>query len=161
MMTRLTLAALLLATAADLSAAKHALRWKSIHEQTTCEAVAPGSCIGEYGFTINATGHFITGPSPSGIRVEGHLTGAELQRLQRAIAQLKQAKTAETCVPSRLIAGTSDRLTLISSNGREHVVFRHESPSQICFRGAQDAATYLHDVMQGLMAEHYPPRFPQ
>ena len=160
-MTRLTLAALLLATTTGVSAAKHALRWKSIHEQTTCEVVAPGSCIGEYGFTINATGHFITGPSPSGIRVEGHLTGDELQRLQRAIAQLEQAKMAETCVASRLIAGTSDRLALISSNGRERVVFRRESPSQTCFRGAQDAATHLHDVMQSLMAEHYPQRFPQ
>ena len=68
MMTRLTLAVLLLATAAGVSAAPPTRRWKSIHEKTTCQAVAPGSCIGEYGLTINATTGALTG-SPTAIGV--------------------------------------------------------------------------------------------
>lgn len=140
-----------------------AAKWKSIREKTTCEAVAPGSCIGEYGFTIDANGKFIAGPAPSGLHVEGKLTPAEMKRLRKAIDEdaAKGAGLSEMCTASRAIPGSSDRLTVTSSKGRERVVYRRERPNETCFTGNRDAATKLHDVMQSLMAEHYPPHFPQ
>ncbi len=137
--------------------------WKSIREKTTCEAVAPASCIGEYGFAIDASGNFTAGPSPDGLHVQGTLPPAELQKLEKAIEEdaAKGANLPEMCIASRLVPGSSDRLTLTSKNGRDRVVYRRERPNETCFTGNRDAATKLHDVMQGLMAEHYPQHFPQ
>jgi hypothetical protein len=161
-MTRWTISLLALAITIHLSAApKRSRGWKSIREQTTCEAVAPGSCIGEYGFTIDATGHFTAGPSPTGLHVEGQLPNVELRKLQQAIANVGVKSTKETCIASRLVPGSSERMTLTSSDGRERVVYRRENPTQTCFGGNREAATRLHDVMQALMAEHYPQHFPQ
>ena len=158
-MKRWTISLMALAISINLEAAK----WKSIREKTTCEAVAPGSCIGEYGFTIDATGKFTAGPAPGGLHVEGRLTAAELKKLQQAIDDdaAKGAGLAEMCIASRLIPGTSDRLTITSSKGRQRVVYRRDKPNETCFTGNRDAATKLHDVMQSLMAEHYPQHFPQ
>lgn len=159
-MKRWTISILTLAIAIDLSAApKRSRRWRSIQEQTTCEAVAPGSCIGEYGFTIERNGKFTAGPSPAGLHVDGHLTATERQNLQRAAAAI--SSISETCISSPLVPGSSDRLTLTLTDGRKRVVYRRESPNQTCFTGNREAATKLHDIVQSLMAEHYPQHFPQ
>jgi hypothetical protein len=134
--------------------------WKSVREQTACEAVAPGSCIGEYGFTVDAAGHFIAGPSPAGLRVEGDLRADERRDLQAAIRRVLRSNTAERCAATRNVAGSSERLTL-TIDTRERVVYRREGPAQTCVTGNRAAATQLHDVLQRLMAEHYPQRFPQ
>jgi hypothetical protein len=162
-MKRLTLI-LLLITASNLAAAqsKKSTQWKSVRVQTTCEAVAPGSCIGEYGFSINPAGHFIAGPSPAGLRVEGELPTDENRDLQRAVRYaVHQDKTAESCISSHNIPGSTERLTITMASGRELVVYRREAPAQFCYRGDHDIALHLHDVMQRLMAEHYPPHFPE
>ena len=162
-MMRWTIGLMALAISLNLQAKTKPAKWKSIHEKTTCEAVAPGSCIGEYGFTIDANGKFTAGPAPSGLHVEGKLTPAELKKLQQAIADdaAKGEGLSEMCTASRAIPGSSDRLTVMSSRGRERIVYRRERPNETCFTGNRDAATKLHDVMQSLMAEHYPPHFPQ
>lgn len=163
-MKRWTIGLVTIAVTINLSAAtKRSRTWKSIRETTTCEAVAPGSCIGEYGFTIDAAGRFTAGPSPGGLRVQGSLTAEERKKLQRAIDEdaVKGAGLSEMCTASRLIPGTSDRLTLTSSKGRERVIYRRDRPNETCFTGNRDAATKLHDVMQSLMAEHYPQHFPE
>ena len=150
--------------AASKAAPKKVRTWKSIREKTTCEAVAPGSCIGEYGFTIDASGNFTAGPSPDGgLHMQGKLPPAELQKLQKAIEDdaAKGANLPEMCTASRAVPGTSDRLTLTSRSGRDRVVYRREKPNETCFTGNRDAAGKLHDVMQALMAEHYPQHFPQ
>ncbi len=160
-MKRLAIITLLLAAAAFPAEAVKPTRWKAVHEKTSCEAVAPGSCIGEYGFTVDAAGRFTAGPSPKGIHVDGQLTSSELTELQAAVGQaLRHARKPESCVPSRNIPGSSARLTVTSIGGREQVIFRRESPSQLCFRGRRATATHLRDVMQRLMAEHYPQHFP-
>lgn len=158
-MKRWTIGLMALAISINLEAAK----WKSIHEKTTCEAVAPGSCIGEYGFTIDAMGRFTAGPSPSGLHVEGKLSPSELKKLQQAIDNdaKKGAGLSEMCTASRMIPGSSDRLTITSTKSRERVIYRRDRPNETCFSGNRDAATKLHDVMQSLMAEHYPQHFPE
>lgn len=162
-MKRLTLILLLIsATTAIAAPAKKSTRWISVGEKTTCEAVAPGSCIGEFGFSVSSSGHFIAGPSPAGLRVEGELPADENRDLQRAVRYVVyQGKTAERCVASHNIPGSTERLTITMANGRELVVFRREAPAQFCYRGDHDIAVHLHDVMQRLMAEHYPPHFPE
>jgi hypothetical protein len=159
----LTLAITIHIGAASKAAPKKVLTWKSIREKTTCEAVAPGSCIGEYGFKIDASGKFTAGPSPDGLHVQGALTPGELEKLQKAIEDdaAKGPNLPEMCTASRMVPGTSNRLTLTSRNGRDRVVYRRERPNETCFTGNRDTATKLHDVMQGLMAEHYPQHFPQ
>ncbi len=161
-MKQVTILLLLFTTATISAEATKPPRWESVREQTSCEVVAPGSCIGEYGFTVDATGQFTAGPSPGGLRVDGKLPPNELLDLQRAVrAALRHANAAENCIASRNIPGSTERLTITTTNGREHVVYRRESPSQLCFAGDRTAATHLHDVMQRLMAEHYPQHFPQ
>lgn len=162
-MKRLIVILLLIsATTVALAQTAKSARWKSVREQTQCEAVAPGSCIGEYGFTVDPSGHFVAGPSPSGLRVEGQLSADETRDLQRAVRfTMLQGKTAETCIASRNIPGSTERLTLTTTNGHERIIYRREAPAQLCYRGDKDTATHLHDVMQRLMAEHYPQHFPQ
>ena len=162
-MKRLTIILLLIsATTAVAAPAKKAARWKSVRVKTTCEAVAPGSCIGEYGFTVDPSGYFVAGPSPAGLRVEGQLSADESNGLQRAVRfAILQGQNAETCIASHNIPGSTERLTLTTTNGHERIIYRREAPAQLCYRGDKDTATHLHDVMQRLMAEHYPQHFPQ
>ena len=162
-MKRLTIILLFIA-ATSLTAAptKKSTQWKSVRVKTACEAVAPGSCIGEYGFSVSPAGHFIAGPSPAGLRVEGELPADENRDLQRAVRYaVHQGKTPERCISSHNIPGSTERLTIMMANGRELVVYRREAPAQFCSRGDHDIAVHLHDVMQRLMAEHYPPHFPE
>jgi hypothetical protein len=137
--------------------------WLEVREQTACEAMQDGYCLGRYGFTIKHDGTFIAGPSGRGIKTEGRLERQELQRLREFIGQLSTMLPSEekNCGPGGL-PGIKDQMDITFSDGQ--VVRAYDlggSVGKVCYIGARDRVHKLHEYLHKLMTRYYPVPFPK
>src|SRR5437660_1088978 len=83
-----------------------AVDWRNVHEQTTCEALAPPSCVGAFGFTVRRDGTFVVGPAPDGSVVSGSIPASDLARINADVLALDGENQQCDSLPT--IPGLSD-----------------------------------------------------
>ena len=135
----------------------------TIEIQTSCEAMAPTSCQGAYGFKIQPDGSFLSGPSPSGRTDGGRLPPSESRALQDLAQRVLHDfdDPGGTCA-ARVseIPGVSEAL-VVSGGGKAIAVHGMAGVinSHCAATGAREAAA-LFKRAHDLMSRHYPRPFP-
>ena len=128
-----------------------------VKEVTTCEAVPPDSCVGQFGFAIDSMGNFSAGPSPTGKTVTGAITSAELSALQAALAPLVQSSSM-TCNNQGGVPGVRDKISASFTDGsRSDLV---TISRQSCFLGDTADGMAFRDLFRQLLKKYYPNPFP-
>jgi hypothetical protein len=144
------------------SGMRPATTWLQVREQTTCEAMQDDHCLGRYGFTVEASGRFIAGPSDRGSKVEGTIEPAELQRIASLAGRFSpQLGPGQKNCSLRTLPGIRDQVDIAFSDGA--VVRTYDlggTPGKLCYIGAWSQAQRLHDVLHKLMSRYYPVPFP-
>ena len=135
----------------------------TIEIHATCEAMAPGACLGAHGFKILPNGGFIVGPGATGAAPVGRLTPAEAQSLRdlanRVLLRFDdpQATCAARVSPvpgvreTVSIAGTGKTLSLYGLGG---------ALDPHCAATGVDDAAGLFKNAHALMLRYYPRPFP-
>jgi hypothetical protein len=136
--------------------------WVELKEQTTCEAMAPASCVGAFGFTVQNDGRFTVGPADDGSTLTGTLSEPERARIS-SDAALVGADLAGSpqCEAGSTVAGASDEVDLVDARlGPVRVFDRGGTVGRTCYRGGRDHALRLHSDLSALIARYYPRPFP-
>jgi hypothetical protein len=135
----------------------------TVEVRTSCEAMAPNSCQGVYGFTIQPDGTYVSGPSPEGRTSAGRLAPSESEALQ-GLAQrvlLEFDDQAATCAPRvSAIPGVSE--SIVVSGGGKRIDLHGMAgvlDSRCAAVGARESAALFKQV-HNLMSRHYPRPFP-
>jgi hypothetical protein len=135
----------------------------TIEIRTTCEAMAPTSCQGAYGFKIRPDGSFVSGPSPNGRTFSGRLPPSDSGSIEELAQQvLKEFEDPGATCAARVsaIPGVSEALE-VSGSGK--TITMHGAAgvmdSRCAATGARDAAA-LFKRAHDLMSRHYPHPFP-
>lgn len=126
-----------------------------------CEAMAPGACLGAYGFEMKADGVFSAGPSPAGRSVGGRMDAKDHKALASAVARvLADPEAGEVaCGPIRGVPGAGETVA-ISANGRD-LVLRGGGGAldHRCVRGPVDTMDFIFRAAHRAMARGYPRPF--
>ena len=135
----------------------------TIELRTTCEAMAPTSCQGAYGFKIRPDGSFLSGPSPKGHTFGGRLPPSDsgpIQEFAQRVLNEFEDPGATCAARVSSIPGVSEALE-VSGGGK--TIALHGAAGVMDPRcaatGARDAAT-LFKRAHDLMLRHYPRPFP-
>jgi hypothetical protein len=138
-------------------------QWTRISERTTCEIVVAANCSGLYGFSINQSGAFVAGPSPTGTTVQGNISTDELNILSAAAtAYLTSAASQTGCQSTSGVPGTSDLIVLSTTAISQVQVFASnaQQPGVVCISADATKAKALSDSAQQLRSKYYPNPFP-
>jgi hypothetical protein len=143
---------------ADLQTASY----RQVSEQTTCEAMAPSSCSGTYGFTVDSLGNFTAGPSPSGMVLKGSITANESSALNAAAeAYLASTGPSASCQVRQSVPGVSDVVRITSNNSQTIDVFDEGMQTTgNCVTADSAKAAALTTQIQQLRQKYYPIPFP-
>lgn len=135
--------------------------WKSVREQTQCEAMNPAACVGAYGFKVNADGTYLAGPSPSGRAVSGQISEQELASLSPFVIADIASSSTSACEASTHLPGSADKVRVVESNKSFYDSYSYiGTTGQICYRGDRSVAFELHNQLHFLMMKYYPANFP-
>ena len=135
----------------------------TIEIRTSCEAMAPNSCQGAYGFNIQPDGSFVSGPSPGGRTAGGRLPPSDSRSLQDLAQRvLHDFDDPDGTCAARVsaIPGVSEALE-VSGGGKTIVLHGMAGviDSHCVATGAREAAA-LFKQAHDLMSRHYPRPFP-
>ncbi len=150
-------AALLAACGGGDGVSLHAVPlWTQVGDRTTCEALAPASCSGYYGFVIDDLGNYTSGPNPQGQLGKGTLTTAEWNQLQaaaNAVANDIAANPVALCKAQQFLPGVSD-VVQIDATGMVYSV--QDNANELCaYEGRPADSTALIDLIDTLRAKYY------
>ncbi len=152
---------LLIVLLAGCGGSAASMQWQQVNERTTCEAVDPSHCSGEYGFTVDNQGNFVVGPNPQATTVKGMLTPTEMNQL----ASLANAMTADingdpnpVCQAVAFVPGTSDVVGIAMATGQNFVV-QDTQHGKCAYGGHVTDATALIDDLDQLRAKYTPSPF--
>jgi len=134
-----------------------------ISEQTTCELVAPASCSGLYGFSIDNNRGFTAGPSPTGKTVQGNISSDEANTLSATVNAYQATVTGQSsCQPTSGLPGTSDLILMDTTTITQLQVFASNvQPSgTTCVSADAGQTSALVSYIQQLRTKYYPTPFP-
>ncbi len=141
--------------------------WDGITEQSTCEAVEPNFCLGQFGFFIDFNGQFIAGGNGGSKQIRGNLTDTEFSALNAAANDFAASVTGQssTCGHAQLIPGVSDAIsigvqTAPATNSYSQAFVYRTDVSNVCHDGDATKAATLRDMFHQLRTEYYPIPFP-
>jgi hypothetical protein len=128
--------------------------------QAVCSGVENTQCPGYFGFSVSLDAHFEVGPGPSGQKLRGMISEAELKSLAALVTKaVLTPSNTETCTdkPDDKIREKVE----FSSTSVAPLLITESNEKQFCHRlSGTDEANQLHATMRTLAHRYYPVPFP-
>lgn len=138
--------------------------WALLYQTTCAAGAAADSCVGAYGFKVNADGTFQVGPGPQGQIVKGTLDSEDFAAVTEAAAGAIDGSSAATALSGESCNGyfgnVADYTLNIAKHGKKHELM-HKTGGDLCSSELDAAAAEkLHNVIVDLSNHYYPTPFP-